>query len=88
MLTFWRAKKVNKLSALIHVTFFILPFENIFYNTVNDRISASAQLAAPARISTPLQLFFPISAPARLAAPARISAPPLRVEGGAYFVTK
>ena len=53
MLTFWRAKKVNKLSALIHVTFFILPFENIFYNTVNDRISTPAQLAAPARISTP-----------------------------------
>ena len=69
MLTFWRAKKVNKLSALIHVTFFILPFENIFYNTVNDRISASAQLAAPARISTPLQLFFSNKRPGSISRP-------------------
>ena len=31
-LTFWRANKVKKLSALVHVTFFILRFENTFYN--------------------------------------------------------
>ena len=60
--------------------------EHVF--TVNDRLSAPAQLAAPARISAPLKLFFSNKHPARLATPARISTPPLRVEGGAYFVNK
>ena len=67
----------------------VIDFYIAYSNTVNDRISAPAQLAAPARISAPpLNYFCPISAPARIPGPARISAPPFRIEGGAYFITK
>ena len=48
-----------------------------FIITLNARISAPAQLAVSARISTPLKSFFSNKHPAQLTAPARISAPPL-----------